>query len=442
MDPRQLLEVLKGIFGLPDAPRGWFVELAGFLVGTLGFVAHRLDAAFFLLWEAGKLICIIIVHVDDLALAHDGSAKMMNLVRQLREKYRFGSWEKLWDKPEGANYTGKKLRIIDEEKIGVSMPDFINGRLDYVEQNKKDDPHEEATPLEKADFRTGVGGAHWVTSQYRIDKAFDVNQMQKQQNHPLKGDLTKVNKIIKEMKETAEFEYVIQRVEEPMAVATWSDSSLYGVKGEPLEDDDLQEYDRHKVRSQAGALVGVVAEKDLKSTEEVAVSFVDQRSRATHRAVISTFAAETAAALDAFGMGYYVRTFLVEIEKGWLKKGLLEYDEKDMTLRLISDCKSLYDHLCKDGAVPEDKWTAVYVAALKCGVSAGPGRDESKAGLMWVASRWQLADVLTKGGLSRMFREIMASGVTRFHELSSQALKRQRLKELEEKAESLADTHE
>ena len=62
LDPRQLLEVLKGIFGLPDAPRGWFVELAGFLVGTLGFVAHRLDAAFFLLWEAGKLICIIIIH--------------------------------------------------------------------------------------------------------------------------------------------------------------------------------------------------------------------------------------------------------------------------------------------------------------------------------------------------------------------------------------------
>ena len=90
----------------------------------------------------------------------------------------------------------------------------------------------------------------------------------------------------------------------------------------------------------------------------------------------------------------------------------------------MTDCKSLFDHLKKEGAVPDDRWTALYVAALKCGVSCGPERDTRKAGCLWVPSRWQLADVLTKLGLGAVFREILRTGTTRLHEESAQALRR------------------
>ena len=50
------------------------------------------------------------------------------------------------------------------------------------------------------------------------------------------------------------------------------------------------------------------------------------------------------------------------------------------------------DNLKKDGSVPEDKFVAVSVAALRCAVSAGPERNTSKSECRWLASRWQLGD--------------------------------------------------
>ena len=74
--------------------------------------------------------------------------------------------------------------------------------------------------------------------------------------------------------------------------------------------------------------------------------------------------------------------------------------------------------------MPDDKWVAVPVASLRGAVSAGPGRDTRKAEARWVPSRWQLADCLTKKGLSAVFRERMSKASTRLHELSLQHVKR------------------
>ena len=91
---------------------------------------------------------------------------------------------------------------------------------------------------------------------------------------------------------------------------------------------------------------------------------------------------------------------------------------------MFTDCTSLYDNLKKDGAVPEGKWLAVAVASVKCMVSAGAGRDTRRAEYRWTASRWQLADGLTKTGLSNTLRFVLGSSVTRLHALSMQQIKR------------------
>ena len=93
-----------------------------------------------------------------------------------------------------------------------------------------------------------------------------------------------------------------------------------------------------------------------------------------------------------------------------------------------TDCSmyklALFDHVKSEGNVPDDKHTAVYVAALKNNVSAGVGRNECKAQMRWVASRWMIADGLTKRGLSDQTRAFMRNAVTRIHEESAQALLR------------------
>ena len=85
-----LLEVVKSVYGLPDAPRAWFEELTGYLVEHLGFRHSRLDVAF-LTWyhEGGSLGIMLTLHVDDLMIAGDGSPPIEAAIEKLRERVPF-----------------------------------------------------------------------------------------------------------------------------------------------------------------------------------------------------------------------------------------------------------------------------------------------------------------------------------------------------------------
>ena len=157
---------------------------------------------------------------------------------------------------------------------------------------------------------------------------------------------------------------------------------------------------------------------DLDKDGDVEFSPVDWKRKANPRITVSTFAAETSAALEGYGMAHYVRAFFCEITAGGRRR-VDSFGEQDLGITLYTDCKSLYDHMKCEGTVPEDRYTAVQVAALRCEVSAGPGRRVDKAAMKWLPSRWQLADGLTKSGLSEKMRELLTRGSTRLHELSA-----------------------
>ena len=191
-------------------------------------------------------------------------------------------------------------------------------------------------------------------------------------------------------------------------------------------DEELRQYDRHKVRSQVGVVVAAIPAEDLDQMDEISVSILDWRSRSSARVVVSTFAAETSAALEGYGMAAFMRAMLCEAMYGHSGASVTDYGEEQMPVILFTDCRSLYDHVKSEGNVPDDKHTAIYVAALKTSVSAGVGRNECKAQMRWVASRWMLADGLTKGGLADQMRYYMSTATTRIHEESAQALLRRR----------------
>ena len=86
-----------------------------------------------------------------------------------------------------------------------------------------------------------------------------------------------------------------------------------------------------------------------------------------------------------------------------------------MKTLMLTDCKSLYDHLRSEGRVPDDKHTAIWTAALRGYAAAGPGQHD-KTATRWVTSKWQLADCLTKLGLDRRMREIVELGKTKLRE--------------------------
>ena len=104
-----------------------------------------------------------------------------------------------------------------------------------------------------------------------------------------------------------------------------------------------------------------------------------------------------------------------------------DFSEEQVKMILFTDCRSLFDHLKKDGSVPEDKWLAIGIASFRCAVSAGSERNEQKSECKWVASRWQLADCLTKPGLEKVIHARLVSASTRWHEDSLQQIKRNKV---------------
>merc|ERR1712214_244717 len=106
-------------------------------------------------------------------------------------------------------------------------------------------------------------------------------------------------------------------------------------------------------------------------------------------------------------MAAFVRAMMCEVLYGHSEMYVADYGEEQMNIVMFTDCKSLFDHVKTEGNIPDDKHTAVYIAALRNNVSAGVGRNECKAQMRWVASRWMLSDGLTKKGLTEQTRQFM-----------------------------------
>jgi len=430
-----LLQVIKGVFGLPDAPRAWWVEFSRTLVDEFKMQALLQDQAFFT-WRhpGGELGLMLVVHVDDILVAHDGSAEAGALLERLHGRYPFGDWQRAIDGP--VTYTGKTIELAEVDGLWearVHQVPFLRGRLQGMELDRQKRGLEEVVNgPETSEYKSMCGSLCWVAGLTRPDIAQEVNMLQKRQAAPRVRDCLQASALIEKVKASEDTVLRVRPIPPPLCVACWTDSALYNSYDESYveTDEELRRLEGEAVRSQHGVLVTVVCKTALDEADAVDTTPVDWMSRASRRVVRSTFAAETGGALEALGRGLYARAMLAEILYG---PTCLPHErgEDEVSLRIVTDCKSVYDNVAKECSLCDDRHTALYIAALRQGVSAGPQRDLSRAGLMWVPSRHQLADGLTKLGLGERLREFMRSGQSYFHELSAQALKRLNQQKLE-----------
>ena len=146
-----------------------------------------------------------------------------------------------------------------------------------------------------------------------------------------------------------------------------------------------------KVASQLGILVTFM-DRGALSGEPGDFSIADWRSQAGQRVCRSTFGAETQACAEGLETGQYIRSMYESMLAG----KLVSVEAARMPILCLSDCRSLYDHLNKQGVprVPTDKRLAVDLAALRQGLRSEMWSDELPIG--WLPGSAQRADVLTK----------------------------------------------
>ena len=423
LKPGQLIQLVKSVYGRPDAPRSWFNELSRILVEEIGFERSQIDPALFYLRD-GTGVCkgVLVVHVDDLMVGGDKSDFTKQAFERLHKRFPFGTWQEVAKETSGVTYCGKEIKVVEslgERMIELSQNGFIDGRLDKIEikRERLKDSNRHATAEELTDYRSAVGSLQWLSTQSRPDIAFEVNQLQKRVKDLRVFDLLRANRVIKEVVDNR-FSIKFRNLGKTELVA-FHDASLFnsvGVEINEQEADDILMTGKEKklVYSQKGAVLGLVSQGDIDKGEPVKMNILDWRSTTNKRVIESSLAAETHAAIQAHGLSRFVQALLAEATLGTEVVSYLDDEDWQSIapLNMITDCKSIYDHVRKDGQHLSEKGNVIQVMLLRKMCSTRP--HTGKARLLWVPTRNQLADGLTKTGRGKHIRENL--GEAKFHE--------------------------
>ena len=352
----------------------------------------------------------------------------------LYDHFPFGEWDEVSSKKEGITYCGKELRVVDkdgERVIELAQKGFVEGRLDLIPISKEraEMVEEAATEEERTDFRSVLGSLQWLATQTRADISYHVNQLQKRVNKLQVRDLLVANKVVRLVKKH-DLSVTFKNLGCDVAVVSWHDASLYnslGVEIDENDDDLVQSFgDRKLLYSQKGVVAGFVKRTDVDRTEPVACNVACWRSKTNKRIVESSFAAETHGALAGHGTGSHLRALYVELCHGsWTVMAGEDLQWNQFTpLIMCTDCKSVYDCIKKDGHSMGDKGNALNVAVLRQLCSSEKSPSGQKAHLLWLPTRHQIADGLTKSGRHGEMQSIFNEGLVTFHGLSTRHLQK------------------
>ena len=271
-----------------------------------------------------------------------------------------------------------------------------------------------ATEEQRIDNQSLVGALSWLSSQSRPDLQCSVSLAQQLQSNPSVGDLRFSNQIARRAWDhrdkgiwlrplvLSQLEFLVYHD------AAWGNAKVSGEEGFRLSQADHElgtmtgsPYDWKErkakranscVASQLGVLLVLTDTEHYRKGGQVC-SVLDWKSCATQRVCRSTFGAETTGCIEAVETGQYIRSYVQTIITGKLQR---VESLASGRLKCITDCKSLYDHLHKEGVpkIPSDKRLAIDLSALRQSLDLEKVNDRTP--LFWVPTGFQLADVLTK----------------------------------------------
>ena len=420
--PGQIIEIVKGVFGLATSPKLWWLKLSMVIElkdEAYGVEQNEIDPCAFRLVRKRdrKVAGMIFTHVDDLLIMAEDEL-LAALKEKLAGKFPIDEWEQ-----NDFEYVGCEYQI-RADHVRITQTNYTQARVEKV--NVPADLHDDepASPELVQRHRSMVGALSWLAKQTRPDLQFSVAQAQRIQNHPTIGDIKQTNKVVNLAKKHKEQGVLLRKIpEEDMAVFAFHDAAWGNVHPEQVPDVHQEWEGNHALGSQLGSLV-MIGDKKCLNNQPNPASMVDWRSKSSTRVCRSTFAGETMACGDALEMALFLRGLMVSFLHGGL---VMENDAgKVLPLHLMTDCRSLYDHLHREGVPrpPSEKRLAIELAAIRQALSiegrhqwaekhgAGEIRPDRplKPPIHWLPTDRQLADVLTKKMAATTWWQMIGEG--------------------------------
>ncbi|CAK9100240.1 unnamed protein product [Durusdinium trenchii] len=376
-----LARVRKGVFGLSDAPRQWYLRLHRALT-ELGWERNVMDAACWMLWDAERktLLGICLSHVDDLLVGGGETAR--NSILSLEKVLGFGSVEH-----NSFNYCGKRIsQDLTSGVVTVTMKEYHeNVRPAVVPLHRRADPNALLTSSEQKQLRALLGSLQWLVAQARIDQGFALSTLQGEQPQTV-GTLLRCNLLLKQMKLTASFGLTFRPMcLEDAGVMVITDSSLGNVTKEGSTIGSVEK----RVFSQSSYMV-LLADKKLMSGEEGQFCLLDGRSHRLSRVCRSTYAAELLGAEEAFDCGQFIRGVLASFRGFPMENRFVESIMDLVPLSVVVDAKDVHDKCNSDSTCGAQKSLAFAVAWMRS-VLRRP-----RTSLRWTATENMIVDGGTK----------------------------------------------
>ena len=424
----EVCELLKGAYGLVNAPLLWYIELKSALL-NLGFVMSPLDPCLFVLpranstKEAPAIHGILGIHVDD--GIGGGDDVFDAAIQQLEHKYPFGS-----KRQQSFVFTGIQIDQKVNGEISLSQKNYVEDiEPIMIPRERRRQPNERITETELQNLRGLIGSLQYAASNTRPDLSCKLSLLQARITCATVSDLITANKLLEEAKRHKDVTIVVKPLSpKKVRFMSYSDAAFAT---------------REKAHSQRGCLILATTE-EIDRSLQASVSPLVWNSKKISRVVSSTLASETYALSGALDTLNWIR-----LHWGWLNNPKLEWQKPDVvfpTLPLafaVVDCKSLFDLLQKT-SVPQ---CAEYRTMLEALVI----RDRLKEGIKvkWVHSAAQMADSLTKDMDTHILRTFLMLGEGILHDadaiLKQRADKKVRQEWLQETSQNrsmkaLADT--
>ena len=404
--PLELMQVLKSAYGLTESPRLWYLEASEGLneVGLKELAASR---SVFMAAEKGETWALCALHVDDgLLVGSDQDQRFVELRKKIDKRFNIKEWQYLEEK-KPLTFLGVELR----KEADGSLSDRMDRYISQIEapEAPKGKPDEPLNAAQITTLRRLIMKMRWPAQHTMPQVLYLVSKLSQQVNHATVATFQEGLKVLKLMKQEssegrARLNYK-SIPEKRMVIATFFDASL------GKEDQG---------KSQLGA-VHFVADQDLVQGPSPAC-VVEFSSTKSTRVVRSSMAAEACSMSLAADKHLYIRLLLWMLRTGDQTVVSNWREQLRMKGYMITDAKSLFDHMTSTGQIPSERQTLLDLLICK-------ELEEKKIILMrWVPTTRQFADFLTKAMAPVLWDLFMRSNQISLKETPAEAVEEEHRK--------------
>ena len=289
----RVVKVLKGVYGLRQAPRLWYERLSE-EIKALGFRQMKLEPTLYVLDDPlnpGVPLAMVGTHVDDLLCCCNDAG--FQVLRRLETPFVIKTWD--WD---SFTYCGRQVHQLKSMEIQITMKDYTV-KLETMKLSEKRKALPESPPdrAELKLFRGLLGSLSWLATQGRPDLSFSVSRLQAYGNDGTVQHVLDANSLVRTAKRT---EVVLRYPPVDLSKAcfvTVTDASFASMR---------------EGRSQSGSLI-LLGDEALSKGETGYFGLVAWKSCRQKRACRSTVGAEMLSLSDGVDTADWVRGLWSEI---------------------------------------------------------------------------------------------------------------------------------